>query len=434
MTTEMPVDLSLLQTRIEAARQSGDVGLALPLLDEAVGTAPDHAGLRILRAVTRTSAGRFGGALEDFNHVLAQDQDMDVARFHRALLLFGQDRLGEALEDFIQLSRRRPETVEPWANGGMILTRMRRFAEAVPMLRVAVRLSPAHRALQRALANALRGAGEVDEAMQLYDAVARAMPNDPAALTDHGMALLGRGDAKGAHARFLRTLEIAPADQAALAGLYLSANELGQHELVNLLMDTEQLLAIRKRPESIPLDRDALRTAVLSHPGLVWQPAGRSTFNGEQSPMLDLSPGSAFAEFGQFIQQMVGQRLAELRDDAALRDHPWVRRLPQRWRLQAWCTVLTTGGRQTPHIHPAGRLSGVYYLDVGVSEPAHSGILNFGQAPEDAGVKQAGKCHQVPPQEDYLCSFPSYFFHHTEPFQGTGAPRISLAFDVLPLD
>ena len=180
------------------------------------------------------------------------------------------------------------------------------------------------------------------------------------------------------------------------------------------------------------LDRDALREAVLAHPGLVWQPAGRSTYQGRQSPMLDLSPGSPFEAFGRVVHHVVDERLAALRSDPDLCAHPWVRTLPARWRLQAWCTVLDSGGRQTPHIHPAGRMSGVYYLDTGNTPESGSGTLTFGHPPREVTPSVPPRLHALAPREDWICCFPSYFFHHTEPFQGSSGPRISLAFDVMP--
>src|SRR5690606_29232084 len=159
---------------------------------------------------------------------------------------------------------------------------------------------------------------------------------------------------------------------------------------------------------------------------------GRSTWQGRQSPMLDLSPGSPFADFGAMVRHVVDERLAAVRADPALRGHPWTRTLPTRWRLQAWCTILESGGRQTPHIHPAGRLSGVYYLDAG--NPVDSaGALVFGQPPDDVPAAASPRLHSVVPRAGYACCFPSYFFHHTEPFRGNQGTRISLAFDVLPL-
>jgi len=37
---------------------------------------------------------------------------------------------------------------------------------------------------------------------------------------------------------------------------------------------------------------------------------------------------------------------------------------PARWRLHGWAVVLRSGGYQTPHIHPDGIVSGVYYVRV----------------------------------------------------------------------
>jgi len=429
----MKDDISALQAHIEAATRAGNPAGALPRMDAAVVASPQRADLHFLRATVLLSAGRYGAALEDLDRALEIDPTADAARFQRALTLAGLERPGEALDDFLLLTRRHPETVESWANAGMLLLRMDRFDEAIPLLREAVRLGPGHLPLRRSLANALSGAGATDEAMHLYDSVVRATPHHPAALTDYAMALLGAGRPHAAHAHLLSALKVAPSDQTALAGLYLSANELGLHDIVNLLIDYPRLLSMATRPPATELDRDALRSAVLSHPGLVWQPAGRSTWRGRQSPMLDLSPGSPFAEFGRVVHQAVSDRLAALRSDPALRSHPWVRTLPARWRLQAWCTVLDSGGRQTPHIHPAGRLSGVYYLDIGDVPDAGAGTLTFGHAPADVAADAQPRLRPVSPKEDWICCFPSYFFHHTEPFQGTAGPRISLAFDVVPV-
>lgn len=425
-------DIRALHEHVEACARAGDVGRALPRLDEAVTAAPDRADLRFLRASVLLALQRHDAALADLDRLLALDSAADPARFQRALTLAGQERLGEALEDFLELVRRRPEKPESWANAGMVLLRMERHGEAIPYLRRALELAPGHLQVRRSLANALSGQGALDQAMPLFESVLRAAPRDPAALTDYAMALLGAGRAGEARAPLLAALQADPADQTALAGIYLCANELGLREQVDRLVDYPTLLWNVPRPEDLALDREALREAVLAHPGLVWQPAGRSTFGGRQSPMLDLSPGSPFFRFGEVVRGMVERRLEALRADPAMRDHPWVRTLPARWRLQAWCTVLDCGGRQAPHIHPAGRLSGVYYLDTGDAPAPGVGTLTFGQAPASVPVKAAPRTCAVGPKADWFCFFPSYFFHHTEPFQGTARPRISLAFDVMP--
>jgi tetratricopeptide (TPR) repeat protein len=428
----MTTSLSALQGRVDTAARAGNLGETLPELDSAIAAYPARADVRMLRAMVLLSLKRHTDALGDLDRILELDPVADAARFQRALTLFGQERLDQALDDFLQLTCRRPETVEPWANAGVILLRMDRFLEAVPLLRQATQLAPGHAGLRRSLANALVGAGVVDEAIGLYESVLRATPSDPATLTDYAMALLGIGRPQAAHGHLQAALKLDPCDQTALAGLYLSANELGMHAIVDELVDYRRLLWYGTPWQAAALDRPALRDAVLAHPGLVWQPSGRATHQGHQSPMLDLTPGSPFARFGDLVRQLVGERLDALRSDPTLKTRPWVGTLPDRWRLQAWCTVLSGGGRQTPHIHPSGRLSGVYYLDTGTDVEVDAGALVFGQPPRGIATTVPARVHSVVPKDDHACCFPSYFFHHTEPFSGTRGPRISLAFDVLP--
>src|SRR5690606_42104399 len=208
---------------------------------------------------------------------------------------------------------------------------------------------------RRGLGRPVQGAGRRGEARPRLAEPDRRAPADPAALTDHAVALLSTGLADQARLRFTRALELDPRDQTALAGLYMAASDLGDATTVDLLMDHDRLLA---GSHVDGVDLDDLCEATLAHPGLRWEPAGRSTRRGQQTAMLDLSPGSPFAAYGAFVEDFVARRIAAVANDPVLQAHPWGRTAPRRWRLQSWATVLHEDGHQDPHIHPAGWLSG----------------------------------------------------------------------------
>jgi uncharacterized protein (TIGR02466 family) len=113
--------------------------------------------------------------------------------------------------------------------------------------------------------------------------------------------------------------------------------------------------------------------------------------------------------------------------------HPGLGPAPAAWSLRAWGTVLSAGGRQLPHIHPTGWLSGVYYLEVPVmrGEGRSPGWLELGAPPERFLVAVPPRLRAVEPRAGRLVTFPSYFHHRTLPFAGDGQ-RISIAFDVVP--
>ncbi|GGK12485.1 putative 2OG-Fe(II) oxygenase [Luteimonas terricola] len=421
-------DTAILDARA-ALRRNDDLA-AVAILDAALAVHAGNASVLALRGAAHARGSRFEAAIADFTAALGPRADNPALLFNRALALNACERAEDALADFTALLRIDPAATEASANAGVILQRLGRHGEAIPYLERARAAAPHDPRILRSLGNALHGSGRRDEGLALLAESERRAPADPAALTDHAVALLGAGHAEEARRRFAHALELDPRDQTALAGLYMAANDLGDAATVDLLMDHDRLLAGGGTGDAI--DLDALREATLAHPALHWEPAGRSTRRGEQSAMLDLSPDSPFGAYGAFIERFVADRIRAVSADPVLHAHPWGRAAPRRWRLQSWATVLHAGGHQDPHIHPAGWLSGVLYVDAGNAEPGPSdGSLLFGHAPPGT-MRSPPRGHVHAPRTGELVSFPSYFFHHTRPYRGT-RPRISLAFDVMPL-
>ena len=411
--------------------QAGNLAAAREVLDAAVAHAPGHCDWYFQRGLVLMGLTEPALACADFDHFISASPDFAPAYFQRALAHLSLHRLGDALDDFQHATQLQPDMVDAWVNMGILLLRKGDATGAVHALHTAELRSPGQPAILHALASAYDGAGDVPSALQLYARLEPATSSNPEFLTNHALCLLRGRQPDAAYRRFRRALSLAPGDQTALAGLYIAANELGRHDEVDVLMDFAALLGVTTLSALSTTALDALRVAVESHPELNWEPAGRSTVRGQQSIMLDLTEGSAFHAIGDAMSQRVTDRMTALAANPALASHPWLRSLPRRWRLQMWATVLREGGHQTPHIHPAGWLSGVFYLDAGQPATADSGAIVFGQPqPEFAQSAPPRRLQHLPRSGDVLL-FPSYFFHHTIPYSGPTA-RISLAFDVIP--
>lgn len=423
----LPVELEYAGLLLELGRHEQ----AESLLERALVRSPEEPDLFFARALVRSERGRLREALEDYDVVLARLPDRIPALFNRATLSFRLDRLDAALADFLRVATLDPNASDALGNAGVILLRQERMAEAVDLLRKANALAPEQPQLMRSLANALRGHGQSDQALALHERAEARMPDDPATLTDHALCLLSSGRPEEAGKRYAKALRISPGDQTALAGCYMVAVATGQTLQAAELMGYRKLLESDSCKLEDQLDLRALREAVLTHSELIWEPAGRSTRKGQQSTMLDLSTGSPFASFGRMLLRYVNQRMADLSYDASLQGHPWLLSRPTRWRLQSWATVLYHEGRQSPHIHPGGWMSGVFYLDVG-DDDRNGGALIFGHLPDDVNIDAIPYEYRIQPKNGQLLSFPSYFLHHTTPYRGSGKPRISMAFDVIP--
>lgn len=396
------------------------------VLDEALALA-DMPALRFNRALVRQQLGKGGQVLEDLEAVLAQEPGHLPARLHRGSIRFHQGNPGGALEDFQQVAEQAPDQVEGHFNSALSQLRLSRFDEALANLERALSIAPEHPAILRAKANALRMAGRPGDSLPFIRKSLDLDGRSAISHADHGLCLLAAGQAGESVSAFRRSLELDARDQTAIAGMYLAYNELDNGPVVNYLFNIAFTQHLRLELD----DPEGLRAAVLSHPELKWEPSGKTTRQGEQTAFLDLSPGSPFAPFGDTVKTLISRRLAELTGPDADADHPWLRGLMDRWHLNMWATVLHEGGHQAPHIHPAGWMSGVFYLDDGGAGEEDGGAILFGKGPDELQLKVPFNESRHQPQTGDLLLFPSYFYHRTVPFKGPGT-RISLAFDMVP--
>lgn len=96
--------------------------------------------------------------------------------------------------------------------------------------------------------------------------------------------------------------------------------------------------------------------------------------------------------------------------------------------VRGWGNVMAAGAYETPHIHPDGWLSCVYYP--ALPEPGgEGGEIIFG--PHDLGPGVAAPLpYRVKPMVGDMIVFPSYLYHSTAPHSSPGT-RISVAADVV---
>ena len=96
----------------------------------------------------------------------------------------------------------------------------------------------------------------------------------------------------------------------------------------------------------------------------------------------------------------------------------------------AWSVFLSDKGYHTNHVHPEGRLSAVFYIEIPseLSHEEHEGYLSFG-TPNFKLKTDLTHEFTVRPEVGKLVIFPSYFWHGTIPFK-SDEKRLTIAFDI----
>jgi uncharacterized protein (TIGR02466 family) len=176
-----------------------------------------------------------------------------------------------------------------------------------------------------------------------------------------------------------------------------------------------------------------LAAELLAHKSLTATHSARATRGtGTWIERLDLAAGplaqALFARVRETVEVYVTQR-------QAFADHPVITHRPECVDLVGWASEVHHDGHQTPHIHPAGWISGVYYVEVPDVEPnpenspgeIEFGPLTFGLEDKNVSFPR----WRIKPEPGLLLLFPSYYAHRTKP-TGVRAQRISVAFDVIP--
>jgi uncharacterized protein (TIGR02466 family) len=131
------------------------------------------------------------------------------------------------------------------------------------------------------------------------------------------------------------------------------------------------------------------------------------------------------------LRQAIAAYVREMPDDAT---HPLFQRKARDFDFTgSWSVRLSSGGFHTNHFHPMGWISSAFYVnvpDVVSVNGRHDGWLKMGETNLELGDREVTHRH-IQPKVGHLALFPSYFWHGTVPFESS-APRITIAFDVVP--
>ncbi len=399
----------------------------------------------------------------------------DIEKAYRRLeSLHAAGKIDAARKIYARLARQRPRNPYALDLFGVLANRYRLFDVAVELLREAVRAEPGNLDMNYHLALALCNLGDFDASARHYAPVMRGAPPSAERCHNYADLLLARGELAGAEEYYRRALEMDPTWLAswnrlaevlihtgrhadaipllahclqrepnripALSLLAIALAATGEEQALAELVDLERF--IMPLPATAPAGfadlaefNRRLARHIATHPKLKRELRDISTRGGGQTEGNLLAEDHPLIENFRGMIDTVIQRYIE--GLPAMPGHPHCGQVPEAWRLEGWGVVLESGGHQAAHVHFDGWVSCVYYLSlpeaIHADDPAQAGWIQFGQGPRELYGGHAAPTRRLQPQEGLFVMFPSYFWHETIPFTAE-APRICIAFDVIPQD
>lgn len=273
--------------------------------------------------------------------------------------------------------------------------------------------------------------GRRSETVELESAVAAVRPADPNLLESR--AKRARGDPEALLRLCEEVLGHEPGSAHALHYKAVALARLGRRDEAAALMGLDRFLSVAPLP---------------APPGFGGEEAFRAAVRAEimENPSLHPDPvghatrsGLRTRHFPGSGDRAAGALMESLRTaveayaDALAGDHPFVRGRPDRATFTPWALIFRGAGRQVAHHHPGCWLTGVYYVSARRDSP--------GPGPAHPGAIRIGIVPEpggIEPPWPVLEVEPvpgtlllfPAFVPHETVPPGEGAERISIAFDV----
>ena len=418
---------------------SGELYAAQQALGDALACDADNLQARVNLGAVLQRRGYFAAAAEHYATCLdSVPDDLEIhCNLANALLEAGQgERAMRQIDRALEIS---PSTPALLANRGAILLGLERYADAAAVLEQALALEPADDMALLNLALARRHLDEPAAAAAALTGAVRINPANARAVADLANTEMQLGQNEQALRRCRDFLARFPGERLVLATYSYALTETGEHEQALALQGLDELVTIVDCPApdgfaDLATFNARLADYLLTHESRIHDPVRKATTGGTQTGELDAAEHPLIAAFSQIADAAIEQTVARWRQ-LGFAGHPVMAYAAEHRALRTWGTVLEAGGAQTPHMHPLGWISGVYYVQLPAgmraNDPA-AGALEFGRPPAHMHAPGEPDLRIIEPVAGRLVLFPSWCFHRTLPFSGNGQ-RISVAFDVVPL-
>lgn len=371
--------------------------------------------------------GRFDEAIQAYRTALQDRPDLLEAQAALAALLPQVGQRGAALDGYRDGLGRIPGSGPLWVAALEAAKGQGEWGQLLGWAEAATAQFGPDTLVTVFAAHALSALGRDAEAFDRLSAALRSEPDFTPGHTTMAHILIRLGEYRQAAVAAGTATQQRPMDQSgwALLGVIF---RLLEDEREHWLCDYERLVMTIE----LGLTPDLIATVEALHDSS-GHPADQSLRGGTQTRgNLFQTADPAIQALASDISRAVESRLAALPADPT---HPFLARNTGRTVFSgAWSVRLRSQGFHISHIHPEGWLSSALYLKLPPSmlEGGDAGALAFGVPDAALGLDLPAR-RLVQPREGQLVLFPSYFWHGTMPFVDE-APRLTVAFDALPID
>ncbi len=393
-------------------------------------------------AIAHHNSGRFRAAEEIYRRILHRHEGHPIAGTLLGRLDLMAKRYDECWKHISAVVSQTKDYMQVYNLLGEYNEQMGRLDEATVAFRRALILTPnqANPTVSMGnLAQQSENSSQKDKMVveKLYRWALICQPKSTAAANNLAAVLLQKQDGSSALRILENVLSTDPNNVRANAYKVVGLRGVGKNQEANVLVGFGSLvrtfnIANEGHISNLEKFNKELSRTLKNHPNLSsdWDPHHRAIRGGAVVPRLFDHKSEILEVLEGTLRQLIDGYVQSLPEDSK---HPYLSRKPSNYELDIWANLLGPDDHQSAHIHNQGWMSGVYYVTVpshiDASNP-HAGWIEFNRP--GYGLPCLGgdeNIEVIEPKAGMVILFPSYVWHGTIPFVGTGE-RISIAFDL----
>ena len=406
--------------------QAGELAKAEGIYQQILQVDPKQPTALHLLGVVAHQVGKNDIAVDLITQALAINPDFAEAHFNLGNARSELNQIEEALASYKKALDNKPDYAEAQNGLGNVFQKQGNLDDALASYREALSIKPDYAGAHFNLGNLLQKQGYFEEAIHSYassnskESQAKSLEclYSLARYTDFYLKLdkLIKADATNIH----------PVAISAFASQQLDRAD--PHPFCKKPMEFIHVYASLKDINDIASFLRGLFDE-LENRSTVWNPYGKATRDGYQSPPdLFINPMSFLAK----LDKIIWASIETYRSELSSQDCAFIKMFPKEAYLSGWFVRLKIGGHQTEHNHSNGWLSGVIYLKLPKVRNSEEGSIEFGLWGNNYPILDENyPKKQVYPKVGDLILFPSSLFHRTMPFYSDDE-RVSIAFDLVP--
>ena len=373
---------------------------------------------------TLISEGNFNEVVNKYNKIVKIEPNNYKAHNNLGNALKELGKLEEAATSYRQAIKIKPDYTKAHFNLGNILNDSGKFKEAIPSLLLALKIDPNYKEAHNCLAISYKKLKKFEQAITHYK---KANTSESRAQILQCLYVLKKTNE---YIKYLSKLCRDDPKNIKVASIStFVSNQLNLDNIYPFCKNPLKFIFFKNIKSNFIPFKKFINSLINECSNLtsVWE--SRTTKKGFQSKgnLFNLQALSILN-----LKKIILETINEYKIKYKTKPDGFITQWPNKFSLLGAYNRLLKHGYQQPHIHPAGWLSGCFYLKMPKPLKKSEGAINFSLHGYDYPIVNSDiPSYQYSPVEGDLILFPSSLFHKTIPFSSNDERHV-IAFDTIP--